>query len=208
MVNSVKKRFLDICYRNKLLHIGSGLSCIPILHEIYEKKKKDDIVVLSMGHAAIALYSIIEEFYPNISAEMLYKKHGVHPNRDVKNKIFCSTGSLGIGITISVGYALSNKDRNVYCIISDGECGEGSVWESLRFIQENNLKNINIYVILNGYSALGSINKEYLKKRLYSFYENINIIDICPEYYSFLKGIDAHYHVMTEEEYEMAVKFL
>ena len=48
-------------------------------------------------------------------------KHGTHPHRDLEDKIYCSTGSLGMGIGIAVGMALADRSKNVYCLISDGE---------------------------------------------------------------------------------------
>ena len=89
------------------------------------------------------------EKYEGKNAEELFIKHGGHPHRDEKNGIYCSTGSLGLGITVAVGRALANKNRKVYVLISDGESAEGSVWEALRFIKESNLSNIEIYVNVN-----------------------------------------------------------
>ena len=70
------------------------------------------------------------EKYQGVNAEELFLKHGGHPHRDEENGIYCSTGSLGLGITVAVGRALANKNRTVYCLISDGEAAEGSVWEA------------------------------------------------------------------------------
>jgi len=201
ILNKLKRRLIEISYKNNLIHVGSGLSCLETLYNIYKNKKESDICILSAGHAAIALYTVLEEMYPHINAQELYKKHGVHPNRDSDNKIDFSSGSLGIGITAAVGFALSDKKRHVYCVISDGECYEGSVWESLRFINENKMSNITIYVIINGNSATDYIDTDYLKNRLYSFYKNIKLIEMESYNLPYLMGIDAHYHSITEQEY-------
>ena len=110
---------------------------------INKNKNKEDIFILSSGHAALALYAVLEK-YEGKNAEELFLKHGGHPHRDEENGIYCSTGSLGLGITVAVGRALANKNRKVHVLISDGESAEGSVWEALRFIQENNLTNIEV----------------------------------------------------------------
>ena len=78
--------------------------------------KDDDIFILSSGHAALALYVCLEK-YKNIDAEFLFEKHGGHPHLDEDNGIYCSTGSLGLGITVAVGRALANEKRDVYEVI-------------------------------------------------------------------------------------------
>ena len=159
----IYKRILDIAYKHKCSHLGSYFSSVDIIDYIFTKKNKDDIFILSSGHAALALYCVIEKYY-NRDAEKLFKKHGGHPHRDEENHIYCSTGSLGLGITVAVGRALANPNRKVYVLLSDGECAEGSVWESLRFIKENNIENIEVHVNANGYAAYDSVDIDYLEK--------------------------------------------
>jgi transketolase len=200
MVN-LKKRILDIAYKNKLSHLGSYLSSVDIIDKIYSQKKSDDIFILSSGHAALALYVVLEK-YENRDAEELFKKYGGHPHRAEKDGIYCSTGSLGTGITIAVGRAIANPKRKVYVLISDGECAEGSIWESLRFIKEYPVNNIEIHVNINGYAAYDKVDIEYLSNRLKVFLPNINLHYTTVNQTPFLKGLNAHYHVMTEEDYK------
>lgn len=197
----LKKRILEIAYKNKLSHLGSYLSSLEIIEEIYKKKNHEDIFILSSGHAALALYVVLEA-YEDRNAEMLFKKHGGHPHRDEENGLYCSTGSLGMGITVAVGRALANLKRKVYVLISDGECAEGSIWESLRFIHDQNIKNIEVYVNINGYTAYDKIDPEYLSNRLLTFLPSINLRYTSVNQYPFLKGINAHYHAMSEENYK------
>jgi transketolase len=202
-----KKRIVQIAYDNRLSHLGSYFSCLPVVDEIYSKKNKDDIFILSCGHAALALYVVLEK-YEDADASKLFKKHGGHPHRNVEDGIHCSTGSLGMGLPFAVGKALANKNREVHCLISDGECAEGSIWESLKFIYENNLKNIQVYVSVNGYSAYDAVDSDYLDKRLQSFLPDINIRYTKVNEFSFLKGLNAHYHIMSENDYNLALKEL
>ena len=197
----LKKRILEIAHKHKLGHLGSYLSAVPIIDEIYRNKSSEDIFILSSGHAASALYVVLEK-YEGKNAEELFIKHGGHPHRDEKNGIYCSTGSLGLGITVAVGRALANKNRKVYVLISDGESAEGSVWEALRFIKESNLPNIEIYVNVNGYAAYDKVDIKYLVDRLKVFLPTINIRYTSVNQYSFLRGLNAHYHVMSEEDYK------
>ena len=197
----LKKRILEIAYKNKLSHLGSYLSSLEIIEEIYKKKNPEDIFILSSGHAALALYVVLEA-YEGKNAEVLFKKHGGHPHRNEEDGLYCSTGSLGLGITVAVGRALANPKRKVYVLISDGESAEGSVWEALRFIHDQNIKNIEVYVNINGYAAYDKIDSKYLSDRLLAFLPNINLRYTSVNQYPFLKGINAHYHIMSEEEYK------
>ena len=198
---SLKKRILEIAYKHKLGHLGSYLSAVGIIEEIYQTKKTEDIFILSSGHAALALYVVLEK-YEGKNAEELFLKHGGHPHLDEANGIYCSTGSLGLGITVAVGRALANKNRKVYVLISDGESAEGSVWEALRFINDNHLSNIEVYVNVNGYAAYDKVDIKYLEDRLKVFLPTINIRYTSVNQYPFLRGLNAHYHVMSEEDYK------
>tara|TARA_Y100000361_G_C11158370_1_gene345626 strand:+ start:1388 stop:2002 length:615 start_codon:yes stop_codon:yes gene_type:complete len=201
MVNEGKKRILEIAYKNKLGHLSSYLSCYDIIDYIHKIKNADDIFILSCGHASLALYVAIEKHY-NINAEKLFEKHGGHPHLNELDKIYCSTGSLGTGITISIGRALANPNRDVYVLISDGECAEGSVWESLRYIKEKNINNIHVFANINGYCAYNKVDKNYLTKRLKVFLPKINIVETTVNQLPFLKGLNAHYHVMSKSDYK------
>lgn len=203
----LKKRVLEIAYKYKLGHLGSYFSSLAIIDEIYSKMQKDDIFILSAGHCALSLYVVLEKYF-GIDAEELFKKHGGHPHRDELNKIHCSTGSLGLGITIALGRAIANPRRKVWVLISDGESAEGSVWESLKTIEEHNIKNIKIFVNINGYAAYREVDEQYITDRLVTFHPSINLRYTTVEQFDFLKGLNAHYHVMNEDNYENALKSL
>lgn len=201
------KRILEIAHKNKLSHLGSYFSSVGIIDEIYSKMDSNDIFILSSGHAAIALYVCLEK-YRGHDAEELFKKFGGHPHRDENYNIHCSTGSLGLGITIALGRAIANPNKKVYVLISDGECAEGSVWESLKTIYEQNIKNIEVYVNINGYAAYMEVDTAYLSNRLKSFLPNINLRYTTVEQLPFLKGLNAHYHIMSELDYKNGLSFL
>ena len=198
------KRLLDISYENQLHHLGSYFSCVETIDDIYSKMSADDIFILSNGHAAVALYVVLEKYF-GFDAENLLSELGEHPSRNELMKVHCSTGSLGMGITVAVGRALSNKNRQVYCVISDGECSEGSVWESLAFIEQNNIENIHIYVNANGWAAYDSVDLDYLEKRLKSFYSKIIFVKTSVERFG-LSGLSAHYDNLSEEQYLKAIE--
>jgi transketolase N-terminal domain/subunit len=201
-MHSTLQRIIDITYRERLSHLSSCISAWPIIHEIYDKKSEDDIFILSNGHAGLALYCELEARY-GIDPIMLLHKHGIHPNKDLPNKIYCSTGSLGSGLPIAVGHALADPNRNVYCLISDGETAEGSIWESLRFIYVQKLKNIHVYCNINGMSAYEYLDNDYLIKRLTSFLPSIHVRVSDPTEFSFAKGLLTHYYVLKEQDYKV-----
>lgn len=206
-MKELKKRLIEIAYKNKLGHLGSYFSSLQIIDDIYSKMDEDDIFILSSGHAALALYVVLEK-YKGVDAEMLFAKHGGHPHRDEENHIYCSTGSLGLGICVALGRAVAKPNRKVWALISDGESAEGSIWESLKTIQEEKIDNIQVYVNVNGYAAYKEVDPDYLINRLKAFLPTINIVHTTVEQFPFLKGLNAHYHVMTEENYNEALNIL
>ena len=195
-MNKLVDRVLEISYKHKLAHIGSCLTALQIIHEIYCFKEEEDIFILSSGHAGLALYVVLEDIY-GADAEDLYLRHGVHPHRDEKDRIYCSSGSLGLGLTVAVGFAMAGKE--VFCLVSDGECAEGSVWESLNCKEKYRLDNLHIHVNMNGYSAYDPISPN-LPNKLRCFCPDIMIHETSNQL-PFLKGLDAHYYMMTEEDY-------
>jgi len=203
-MNNLEKRILDLSYKHKLSHLGSCLTSVNIIDKIYQVKKKEDPFILSNGHAGLALYTILEK-HGGKDAEKLLKKHGTHPNRDLKDGIFCSTGSLGQGISVAVGMALANRKRNVYVLMSDGECAEGSVWESLAIAEKFRLDNLRVAVVANGYSAYGKIDVEQLDARLNSFFPVVCIKTNLFGLPGWIQGIDGHYVVMSKKQYEEAL---
>ena len=200
------KRLLDICYERQLHHLGSYFSALQIIDEIYSQKNEDDIFILSNGHAVVALYVVLEKYY-GLDAVELHEKYGDHPKRNELDKLHCSTGSLGMGVTVAVGRALANPDRDVYCLLSDGECAEGSVWEALRFAYENKVTNLKLYVNANGWAAYDAVDLDYLEKRIKAFHPDVNYIRTTVEHFG-LKGLHAHYTNLNEEQYKEALKSL
>lgn len=196
----LEKRIMDITYQENLSHLSSTLSALPIIEEIYNEKKDDEVFILSNGHAGLALYVVLESKY-GIDPVMLLHKHGIHPGKDLENKLYCSTGSLGSGLPIAVGHALADRTKNVYCLISDGEAAEGSIWESLRFIKESKLDNLKVYINVNGMGAYDYIDVDYLIARLKAFLPSINVRMSDPPEFSFATGLLTHYYVMKGGDY-------
>jgi transketolase len=202
MSNDLEKRVLELSYKYNLAHLGSVLTALPIIEEIFNLKQPEDRFVLSCGHAGLALYVVLEK-YEKLDAEKIWLEHGTHPDRCWQCHLDCSTGSLGQGLPIAVGMALADKTRKVYCLISDGECAEGSIWEALRIKKDLNISNLKIFVNYNGYSAYDYVDLFNLGNRLIAFgVEKHSIKHTDVEQYPFLKGLDAHYCKMSDKDYE------
>jgi transketolase len=193
IVDKLIDRVIDISLRHNLSHLGSCLTAIPILVEIFEEMKVGDKFVLSNGHAGLAYYVVLEH-YRGINAEDTLIKYGIHPERDLDLGIDVSTGSLGMGLPIAAGMAMFSKENQVYCLISDGECAEGSIWEALHFIDSNGLCNMHVYVNINGVAAYKDVDIESLSRRLKSFLPGIKIrITDVSERINFPTKLSAHY---------------
>ena len=206
----LKRRILDLSYQNKLSHIGSCLTAVDIIDDIYQemiqRNNPDDRFVLSSGHAGLALYVVLEKYF-GFSAQEMLDAQGIHPTTttDRTNLIHCSTGSLGLGLPIALGMAIPDPYSNVYCLISDGECAEGSVWETLNFLEENYTPNLKISLNFNGLGAYRRIDKDLLHI-LDAFKTPIETSINTGPPLPFLAGLDAHYKVLSKEEYESAIE--
>jgi len=217
----MKQRLIQICKEKGLTHVGSCLTSINGIEAVYKIKKPTEKFILSNGHAAHALYVVLESRGFNIDQLL---RMGTHPDRlqqvanegMVESPIDCSTGSLGMGLTVAVGMAMADRKKKIYCMISDGEMSEGCIWESLRIISDFKLTNLKLLVNANGWGAYRAIdsmelitrfqafgfavskvkdNVEEIKESLKIEIKNIPIVTFIETNsdYKNLKGLDSHY---------------
>ncbi len=174
----LRKKILHLASRTPTAHphIGSCMSCIDILIQtmIYEMNH-DDKFILSKGHASLALYVVLN-YLKKISDQELetYFEEGtyfgIHTPSHLPKDIPLATGSLGHGLSFAAGLAKGyklqqnldsrlrgndRKERKVYCLISDGECNEGSVWEAALFASHHKLDNLFVLLDKNKFQAFG-----------------------------------------------------
>jgi transketolase len=147
-------------------HLGTGLSDIDIL--VYLHKAwlgAGDQFILSKGHGASSLYATLHHF-GQLSNEAIatYYKDGTllpaHPAPGAWKAIPAATGSLGHGLPISAGLAYAHKylhetNHRVACLVSDGECNTGSLWEAALFAGHHGLDNLTVIVDANGLQGFG-----------------------------------------------------
>lgn len=189
-----KERILSISKKLGLSHIGSNLSCLTVLEEIYAKKKPKDLVILDNAHAHLA-HIIVKDIFsiePMIKASI--ERHGIHCDRQAGCD--ATGGSLGHGLGIAIGYALADKKRDVYVIVSEGSMSEGSSWEALRLIEDLSLQNIKIYTNFNGYSAVAKVNSDTLTARMRGFIRIVPIEFRYTENGEGFDGVQGHYRVL------------
>lgn len=172
LASQLRYRAVQMSFHSKAAHLASSLSCIDILTILYEKilkinpKKRDykrDRFILSKGHAAAALYATLahkgffnkKKLYSYGSKDSLLEEH---PNPKL-NGIEAPTGSLGHGLPVGCGMALSAKilklNFRTFVLLGDGECNEGTVWEAILFASSKKLNNLIAIVDFNGWQGIG-----------------------------------------------------
>jgi transketolase len=182
---SVKQLLLNLHFKARSGHVGSALSCAEILTFLkFGCASKKDTIVLSKGHAASALYSVLaiaEEISAQDLIAMYYKDgshFSAHPPPNKLPAIPFATGSLGHGPGLAAGLALGAKlkgssQERVYCVMSDGELNEGSVWEAFAFAAHHKLSNLTFIVDKNDLQGFGRtaevFNMSPLADKLRSF---------------------------------------
>ena len=138
-------------------HLGGSFSIIEMLLALHEEVlAKEDKFILSKAHASFpyCIYLREQGYHPPIST---------HLEIDPENNIHCTTGSLGHGLPIGVGMALAKKlqgkQGKIYVMISDGECQEGTTWESLLIAARHKLDNLIVLVDYNKIQALSTLEE-------------------------------------------------
>lgn len=163
----IRKKFLGMHFRAQAGHIGTGLSALDLLTYLYRQwLGPEDSFILSKGHGASALYATLHHVGKLSDAEMeTYYRDGTllpaHPAARAFPAIPAATGSLGHGLPIAAGMAYAHKhlhqnSAKVACLLSDGDCNEGSTWEGVLFAAHHRLDNLTVIVDANGLQGFGS----------------------------------------------------
>jgi transketolase len=196
----IRRHGVEMTHLSKGSHIGAILSVSDIIAVLYtdvltiypsEPEKEDrDRFILSKGHAGAAIYAALAErgFFP-VAELATHYGNGSRLSGHVSHKgipgIEFSTGSLGHGLSVGVGMALSAKsDRKayrIYVVIGDGECDEGSIWEASMFAHHHKLDNLTVIVDYNKMQSLtfceDTLSLNPLDKKFEAFGYNVLNID-------------------------------
>ena len=196
----IRKDIIEQLYLAKSGHPGGSLSIADILAVLYfdeinidvknPKWENRDRVILSKGHTVPALYAVLCEkgFFEKEELKKLRKLNGIlqgHPNMNETPGIDMSSGSLGQGLSIANGMAISakmdNKDYRVYCILGDGEIEEGQNWEAAMASNKYKLDNLCVIVDNNNLQIDGTIEEVMssypIDEKFKSFGFNVICID-------------------------------
>ena len=181
-------------------HIGGAFSALDIITVIYnrilkfdpEKPKWEDRdrFILSAGHKVLGLYATLADV-GYFDEEILWTYNSIdtrvpmHPDEKVLPGIEFPTGSLGHGLAVACGIALSarldNKDFRVFAMLGDGECNEGSVWEAAMSASHHGIDNLTAIVDRNGFQVNGPtrevMDTSVLEEKFSSFGWEVKTID-------------------------------
>jgi len=168
-------------------HLASALSLVEIVRVLYDHVLKydpsrpkwieRDRCILSKGHGCLALYALLGEkgFFPEEELWKFCHQEGIlggHPEQTKVPGVEASTGSLGHGLSIGIGFALNGKyekkDYRTFVILGDGECNEGSIWEGAMSASKHKLDNL---VVLVDYNKQQSYNTTFEVQDLEPFAE-------------------------------------
>lgn len=173
----IKKSIIHMTHYSRSSHVGSCLSIADILYALYFEvmnidsqnplKSDRDRFILSKGHGSAALYATLAEkgFFSKELLDKFYIDGGVlpgHLDKDSVPGIEVSSGSLGHGLSIGVGMSIANRQEKnpgqVYVVLGDGECNEGSVWEAAMLAATLKLGNLTAIVDFNKLQGFGRTN--------------------------------------------------
>lgn len=178
----LRGRIIETSHKASIPHLGSCLSCTDILTALYfsvlridpaqPRDSGRDRFILSKGHGAAALFQVLamRGYYPESRLETYGEDGGVFaehpPTPDHLPGIEAATGSLGHGLPIGLGMALSarvqRQSYNVYAVLSDGECNEGSIWEAAMLAASQSVSKLCVIIDFNKWQATGR-SREILK---------------------------------------------
>ena len=201
IAKNVRKKALILTNRYRASHIGSIFSVVDILSVLYANiveykvdnkcKILEDKVILSKGHAGLGQILTMSEcgFIKKSLAENYYNYEGIEDSNSSRfNGVEFLCSSLGQGINVAVGLALSQKmkkeNNKTYVIVGNGECDEGSIYEAIIFAVQHKLNNLIIIVDDNRFQAMGE-SDDILKLDLYKIFKAFGA---C------VKKVDGHDH--------------
>lgn len=174
----IRASCIKMIYHAQCAHLGSSLSCVDILAVLFSdvmnlhpnnaKDPERDRFILSKGHAATTIYSVLayKGFFDKKLLDTFHTDGTLlaeHPVAHSFPGIEAATGSLGHGLPISCGFALAAKlqgqSYKSYVVMSDGECNEGSNWEAALFASAKKLDNLIAFIDYNKWQATGRSNE-------------------------------------------------
>jgi transketolase len=212
LAKKIRRHVVEMTHLGNSSHVGSCLSVADILAVLYgcilkydaktPKHPDRDRFILSKGHAGAAVYASLAEcgFFSSEKLKSHYKNGSIfsgHVSHKGVPGVELSTGSLGHGLGVGVGMALARKKNNVFVVLSDGECDEGSNWEAILFSAHHKLGNLIAVVDYNGIQSLSSTS------------DTLELEPFADKWVSFgwhVLEANGHDHVELKKSFELAKK--
>lgn len=174
MAQQIRGKIIEMSHKSGAAHLGSSLSCVDTLVALYwnalsinpdnPSDPDRDRFILSKGHATSTLFATLafKGFFPVDVLDTFAMPGGrldEHPGPNCIAGVEAATGSLGHGLPLGIGMALScriqKQKYRVFALLSDGECNEGSVWEAAMFAAGQHLDNVMAIIDFNKWQATG-----------------------------------------------------
>lgn len=176
LAKTIRRHVLQMTHQAKTSHVGTSLSMAELLAVLYggilrvrpeePEWPSRDRFILSKGHGCAGLYAVLAErgFFPKTWLEDFCQngsRLAGHVTHTGVPGIEVSTGSLGHGLSLACGMALTGKretqNHRIFTLLSDGECDEGSIWEAAMFASHHQLDNLIAIVDYNKIQSLGNV---------------------------------------------------
>lgn len=198
-VSKIKYECLKLCIDAGQGHVTSAFSCAEIVVALYYEIMKYDTAnrnyddrdrfIMSKNHGSVITYPILRDLgFIDKDKEIDFLKNGSFfggHSKSILNGVEFSGGSLGIGLGVGCGMAyhlkLKKSESRVFVLLGDGECYEGSIWESLMFAGSNELENLVIIIDRNKMAITdfteNMLRLEPLRSKLESFNLDVEVVD-------------------------------
>jgi len=219
-------------YESGVGHIGGNVSCLDmILYLHHYHMKPEDVFILSKGHSAGALYVTLWTLSKLADDDLksFHKDDTALPGHITATLGTFATGSLGHGLPLAVGMAvadrIANRQRRIFCLLSDGELQEGSNWEAYNFALAHRLTNLKIIIDNNGWQGFGKTSDisphgftasaftgdghdpDSIRKGLESSCMLVSLSTIKGHGVPCFEGkLESHYLPLSKEQYEEATQ--
>jgi len=186
-INELKFRICELASRGGEGHVPSALSVLDIVWILYNKfidkkklsssKEDREHFIMSKGHGCLAQYVVLEKKRlikkKDLDNYLAFNSNfGGHPDCNKIKAVEASTGSLGHGFPISAGIAYAKKllkiRSKVFCLIGDGECNEGTIWETCLLASQHKLNNL-VCIVDKNLSTDRALKIDNIKKKFQSF---------------------------------------